>query len=326
MPNLVLRDLEQVTVYNGSTLNINGRTVFSKEFPLGEGWYSITPRINIAVVIGSGSGAIAESELLFIKNILLRTDRNEELVNAPARFIYKVAAAKMGSPPRKDAMAAATATYRVSLPTYFVDNKLFRPEDTILDTSRYGSITLDIQLGTVADLFTTVGTSSVTATLDLEIQRSKGYLPPEAQPFYHINNTFTPPVDAASQTFIDMERSPDLSIKRFYAHACSGGTAGQPFSGANADDVQSVESFQDQNTFIIQKRIHEMIQNQNKDDYSLESVLAGFTIFDFVADGSIISSLVTGDTARLQYLWDNKAGVASGDLVTLGYEGIRLLR
>ena len=322
----VLRDLEQVTVFNGSTLNTNGRTVFSKEFPLGEGWYKIIPRINIAVVIGTGSGAIAESELLFVKNMLLRTDRNEELVNLPARAIYKIAAAKTGSPPRKDAMAAATATYRVSLPTFFVDDKLFRPEDTILDTSRYNSITLDIQLGTVADLFTTVGTSSVTATLDLEIERSKGYLPPEAQPYYHINNTFVPPVDASSLTFIDMERSPDLSVKRFYVHASATGTAGQPWSGANADDVQNIESFQDQNTFIIQKRIHEMIQNQNKDDYSLESVLAGVTIFDFVRDGSILSSLVTGDKARLQYLWDNKAGVASGDLVTLSYEGIRLLR
>jgi hypothetical protein len=320
------RDLEIVNIIRASSLTINGRTVFSREFPMGEGWYRFMARINIVVTIGTGSGAIAESELLFIKNLLLRTDRGEILCNLPGRAIYKIAATKSGAPPRKDAMAAASATYSVDLPIWFVDHKTVRPEDTILDTARYQSITLDVQVGGVADLFTTVGTSSVTATLDVDVERSKGLLPPEAQPVLHISYDYAQPVDAASATTIELERSPDLAYKRLYAHECSDGSAGVPFSGANADDVKNLESIRDQTNFIVQERIHEMIQNQNKNDFSLETALAGITVTDFVADGSLISALMTGDKSRLQYIWTNKAGVAANDIVTVAFEGIRKLK
>ena len=323
---LISRDLEIINAIRGSALTVNGRTVFSREFAMGEGWYRMMLRVNIVVTIGTGSGAIAESELLFVKNILLRTDRGEILCNLPGRAIYKIAAVKAGSPPRKDAMAAASATYSVDLPIWFVDEKTVRPEDTILDTARYQSVTLDVQIGGVADLFTTVGTSSVTATLDVDIERSKGLLPPEAQPVLHISYDYAQPIDAASATTIELERSPDLAYKRLYVHECSSGTAGVPFSGANADDVKNLESIRDQTNYIVQDRVHEMIQNQNKNDYSLESVLAGITVTDFIRDGSLISALMTGDKSRLQYLWTNKSGVAANDIVTVAFEGIRKLK
>jgi hypothetical protein len=69
-----------------------------------------------------------------------------------------------------------------------------------------------------------------------------------------------------------------------------------------------------------------MIQNANKNDYSLESVLAGITVTDFVRDGSINSALYPGDRSRLQYKWTNKAGVAAGDIVSLAVESFRALK
>ena len=323
----IMRDLEVISVLRTSALTVNGRTVFTDQFPMGEGWYRAMLRIGLVVTIGTGSGAIAEGELLIIKNILLRTDRGETLCNLPGRAIFKIAVSKANTLPRKDAIAAATATYFIDIPIFFVDQTMFRPEDTILDTARYNSVTLDIQMGGVADLFTTVGTSSLTMTLDFEIERTKGILPPEAQPAMHINYEFAPPIDANSSTTIELTRAPDLAYKRLYVHECSAGSSGVPFSGANADDVKNLESIRDQNNFIVQERIHEMIQNQNKLDYSLEAVLAGSTITDFVrADGSLITALMTGDKTRLQYTWTNKAGVAANDFVTVAYEAIRSLR
>lgn len=323
----IMRDLEVVNVMRTTALTVNGRSVFSDVFPMGEGWYRAMLRVGIVVTIGTGTGAIAEGELLIIKNILLRTDRGETLVNLPGRAIFKIATIKGQTVPRKDAIAAASATYFVDLPIYFIDPMMFRPEDTILDTSRYNSISLDIQMGTVADLFTTVGTSSITLTLDFEVERTKGILPPEAQPAMHINYEFTAPIDANSATTVELTRSPDLAYKRLYVHECSAGSSGVPFSGANADDVKNIESVRDQNNFIVQERIHEQIQNQNKNDYSLETVLAGITVTDFVrADGSLITALMTGDKTRLQYTWTNKAGVAANDFVTVAYEAIRTLR
>ena len=321
-----MRDTEHVNIINGSSLTIGGRSIFKNEFPLGEGWYSMRLRFNISVTIGTGTGAIPEGELKFIRNIFLRTDRGETLVNLPGRAIYKIATVKAGSPPRKDAVAAATAVYSVNLLIPFVDSSMLRPEDTILDTARYNSVTLDIQTGTVADLFTSVGTSSVTATLDCEVERSKFALDEGARPIAHITYEFNPPQDASSQTYVDLEQAPDLNIKRLYVHSCSSGVAGSPFSGTNADDVQDLSSLTDQSGYIVQERIHEMIQDANKDDYSLESVLTGIEVHDFVKDGSINSAIYTGDKSRLRYQWSNTAGVASGDLVTVAYEGVRSLK
>lgn len=319
------RDIEHTNVLRTSTLNVNGRTIISNEFPLGEGWLSMNLRIGLVVTIGTGSGAIAEGELLFIKNILLKTNRGEQLCNLNGRALYKIAAFKAGALPRKDAIAAASGTYYVDLPIYFADDSMLVPTDTILDTSRYNAITLDITLGTVADLFTTVGTSSVTATLDLDIKRYKGELPVQAKPDFHISYDTAPVVDASTATLINLPKSNDLAFKRLYAHACSGGTAGVPFSGANADDVQNLESVSDQMGFIFKQRIHEMIQNANKTDSGLETVLAGITVIDFVADGSINTALTTA-RSKLDYEWTNKPGVAAGDLVSVAYEGVRTLK
>lgn len=319
------RDLETFNILRAEPLVGGGRTTLGKNFPLGEGWYSMTLRFNIALTVGTGAGAISEGELLFIKNILLRTGQGEILCNLPARALYRIAGFKSGTPPTKNAIAAATATYRVEVPIFFVDNALIRPEDTILDTGRYNSLSLEVTLGTVSDLLTTPGTAAVVTTLDAEILRTKGGLPVQALPQYHINYEVASPTDASTSTFVDLERSPDLAVKRLYVFECASGTAGVAFSGTPADDVKDLESVVDQTGFIVQERIHEMIQGKNKIDYGLETIPAGWTVFDFVSDGSIYTSIITGDKSRLQFKWTNKT-VAANDIVSIAVEGVRALK
>lgn len=320
------RDLEIISHFRTQALTVNGPSVLGRDFPLGEGWYTLMLRFGFVVVIGTGAGPVAEGELLAIKNVQLRTSAGEVVVNLPGRALFKMAVARYGAIPRKDAIAAASATYYVDIPIPFVDKRMNIPEDTILDTSRYNALTLEITMGGLADLFTAPGTATLSLTLDAEIERTKGVLPPKARPIFHIQYSYAPPIDANVQTFIDLERSPDMAYKRLFCHACSSGTAGTIFSGANADDVQNLESIRDQSGDIVRERIHEMIQNQNKRDYSLETVLAGITIVDFVQDGSINSALYPGDRSRLQYVWTNKAGVAANDIVSVAYEAIRGLK
>lgn len=320
------RDLEVIAHFRGQVLNAGAPNVLGKDFPLGEGWYRLMLRFNIVVVIGTGAGPVTEGELLVIKNVLLRTGRGEIICNLPGRALFKIATTKAKTVPRKDAIAASTATFSVDLTIFFVDDEMKRPEDTILDTGAYNSITLEITMGTVADLFTAPGTATAAFNLDAEIERTKGMLPPAAKPMFHVQYAAMQSQDASVQTFIDIDRSPDLAYKRFYAHASANGVAGGIFTGANADDVQALESFVDQSGDIVRERFHEMIQNQNKVDYSLETVLAGVTVTDFVRDGSINSALYPGDRSRLQYKWTNKAGVAAGDVVSLAYEGVRGLK
>jgi len=327
MPNLDGRGyVERANVIYGQTLNVNGISAFSREFPMGEGWYKMNLRVNISLTHGTGTTPITEGELLFIKNILLRTDRGEILCNLPGRALYKIAAWKVGSPPRKNAIAATTAVYSVNLPIYFADWDMMRPEDTILDTSRYNSVFLQVQLGTVADLLGTPGTDTVTATLDVEVERSLGALPAKGKPIFHSSYDYRPPVDAANLQFIDIERSADMSVKRLYIFSGTSGTAGVPCSGTLSDAVQNLVTIKDQNRFIEKERIHSMIQDGNQHDAGLESVLTGIEVFDFVSDGAVASALATGDKSVLQYTWSNQGGVGANSIVTLVQEAIRTLK
>lgn len=321
-----MRDPQTVSVHQGTTLAVGGRTVLGAEFPMGNGWTKMTLRFNIAVTIGTGTGAIAESELLFIGNINLKSDKNEIFANMPARGLYKLATVKVGSPPAKTAMAAATATYTVDIPIYFVDLMGVRPYDTILDSARYNRVTLEVTLGTVADLFTTVGTSSVTCTLDSVIELIAGRLPEEARPLFHVSYDTAPPVDASSRTNIDLDRSIDLVYKRLLIHSSANSSAGKIYGGTNADDVFDTINLADNNRNIIQNYKASMLQRDNKNTFSLESLLAGYYVHDFTMDGSNNSALATGPLAKLQLSWVNLAGVAASDIVTCGFEALRRLR
>lgn len=320
---------EFVQILNGEALNINGKKVISDPLPVGEAWYRAHLRIGLIFVVGTGTTPIAEGELGIVKNVLFKTDRGEIVCNLPGRALYKIASFKAGIvAPRKDAIAAASATYYINLPIYFASHysETDRPEDTVLDTSRYSSLTLEIQMGTVADLLTTVGTSSVTSTLDMEIVRTKGPMPEKGRPIGCIQYDYRNPVDASLLQQIMLERSADLAYKYLYVHSATAGTAGAPFTGTNSDAIQNLVTIKDQAGFIVKERIHRMIQESNQVDFSLESILTGMECHDFIQEGSIHAALVTVGKTLLQYSFTLQAGVAAGYQITIAHEGIRGLK
>ena len=320
---------EPVNLITGQAVAVNGKTVFSDPLPVGEAWYRMQVRINEIFVVGTGTTPITEGELNFIKNIFIKTDRGEIVCNLPARALYKIASFKAGIvAPRKDAIAAASATYSVNLPIWFADHirLMDRPEDTVLDTKRYSSLTVEVVLGTVADLLTTVGTSSVTATLDLEVIRTKGLMHKNGEPVAVIAYDYRNPVDASVTQQVLLERAQDLALKRLFIHASTGGTASVPFSGVNSDAIQNIVQVKDQSGFIVKDRIHRMIQESNQVDFQLESIITGMETLDFCQEGSLQAALSTAGKSLLQYQWTNQAGVAANSIVTVAQEGIRSLK
>jgi len=327
--------VERPNLITGAALNNGGQTPFSKEFPMGEGWYSMNLELSFNVTIGTGAGPVTEGELLFIKNVLLRSDRGEIICNLPGRALWKIASLKNGALCYKDAIAAATAIYRVNLPIFFCDPEggpfqMNRPEDTLFDTSRYNSVTLHITLGALTDLFTAPGTATVISTLDAEVERTYGVVPGSkpgegGKPIAHINYDFRPPVDASVTQSIDIERSAEMSLKRIYSHTSTSGTGGVPWSGTNADTVIATLNIKDQGRFIEKDRIWRQIQHMNKLDAMLENLLSGVAFFNFVADKSVGAAMSTAEKSVLQMTWVNGTAPANS-IVTLTQEAIRTLK
>jgi hypothetical protein len=319
--------VERVNILSASVINVGGQTAnFAQSLPMGEGWYHMYLRFNHILTIGTGTGAITEGELLLIKNVLLKTDAGEIIVNLPGRALYKISTYLQTSPPRKDAIAASTGTYRVTFDLQFSDEYMVRPEDTVLYTDRYNSISLQVTYGTTADILTTPGTATLAPTMDLELQRSHGPMPDGVHPAGYVSYDFDPPVDAFTAQFINLERAAEMSIKRLYVHSCTGGTGGQPWTGVNADTIQNVVNVKDQGGNIEKDRIHQMIQDVNKMDQMLESTIAGVEIFDFVRDRSLSSAMATQGKSMLQYVWTNQGGVAANSIVTATREMVRALK
>jgi len=322
------RNVENYQLLSGEPLVVSGKTTLGKNFQLGQGWFKLDFRFNLIVTIGTGTTPITEGELQFIKSITLKSDKSEYFISAvPARALFKAAIVRSRCVPQKDAIAAASATYSVNFPVYFTDDRAQRENDTIIDTARYQNMTLEIVLGTVADLFTVVGTSSLTATLDLNVKRTKEVLPVKGGPIWYTQYQDMPPAIASTQTFVDLERSADLAIKRLYVHSAALATAGAEWSGTNDDTIQNVVQLKDGTSNIVQDRIHGQIQADNKGFYALENQIAGVEVHDFFSDtGSYRDTIFTNDKSRLQYTWTNQAGVIATDQVTVLVEGIRDLR
>ena len=316
---------ERVNFILGQALNVGGSTPFAREFKMGAGWYRMWLRIAVTVVIGTGTTPLSEGLLRFVRKIMFKTDRGELISNIGARPLFYIDTYHAGARPQIDTLAASNGTYVINLFLPFVDENMKRPEDTVLDTSRYQSMDLELQLGTVADLFGVVGTSSVTATLDVDVERSFGVLPPEAKPFYFVSYDNRPPQDASVNPNIELEKSQDLSIKRLFLFTGDTGTAGVPWSGNANDTYPQRTNLQDQDRFIEKDRKHPFVQAVNKLDARLETVMAGVEVYDFVSDRSINGALSTADKSSLQLLL-TQSGAAASSIMTLTHEGIRLLK
>ena len=335
--------VERFNLVSNGALNLGGRTTFKQEFPLGEGIHALDLMFSFSVVIGTGAGPVIDGLYKAIRNIYMRTDKGEVLANCPGKFWYFMNLVKYRTPPRSTPVAAATATYKCKMVIPFIDSATKNPNDTILDMSRYQSLLMEINMGTIADLFTAPGTATMTATLDMDVIKTRGLLPDDenARPRYHIAYDQFAPVDASVTTKIDLDTVPDLGYKRLYLATTTSGVAGQPFFGTFADTVIASLSLKDQSSDIIRNVKWDQLQSDNALHYGWDvgvtsltpnypmlypAGFLGLVVISFIGEAeSLFSSLFSGDKANLSLSWVNGTAPAAS-FVTLGYEAIRTLK
>lgn len=292
---------------------------------MGEGWYRMMLRFNHTIVTGTATGPLSQGTLRIIRGITLRSDRGELFLNnVPGRMLYQVDQAKAGTAARADAVANGLQQSIINI--WFFDPLSQMPEDYLIDTSRYSALTLEINYGTVADLYGTVGTATVATTVDCMIERHRGRLPDKIRPVMQVEYGVRVPVSPAVLTEILLERAANLTYKRLWLFASSvNAVSGVPWSG-DADDLIILDFTVDHDQGRpFETLLHVPFNAFNKQEYSLEAVIPGLDIIDFVRDGSFQSALFSGNKSRLSVKWTNGT-VGASPLVSLGYEGFRPLQ
>lgn len=309
-------------------LNLNGITTFTEDLEGagGQGWYMIWLRFKLALTIGTGTGAISEGELSIIKSVTLRSSNNDYPINGVVgRPLYDLGRYQSERAPRRDAIAAASGDYYVYIPVYFADPRLFRPEDTILDTRRYESLTLDITMGGVADLLTTVGTASVIATLTVQVERTLGRLLDHQLPIYLRSIEQAAPINLSTTGVLRLPRADQKRIKRIMIYAGASGVANTAFSGTPSDAIINEIEISDSIGYPLKKQDFQILSERNAIDAKLETRPVGRGMIDFMnrdENGSIMASFDTGRLPALDMNLTLLAGAPATPIVSAALETV----
>ncbi len=325
---------ETVEILRGYALNIGGPTYITSPIPVNNPVIAAVIRINIALTVGTGTGAITEGELLFTKAISFRSDKNEFfLKNVPGRGLYRLNQLEFGTQGQKDAIAASNGTYSQLYVLPFVDFSMRHPYDTVFDPQGrgYKSVELAITVGGVADLLGTVGTSSVTATADLEfVQMRETVVPAGIKPRYVREIGNVQPANLASQLFQDLERSPDLAYTSLLVQTANSATVGVPFTGTPANTTLTDISVETNNSYPIKSILYALLNYFNNYRVANAAWPAGYVYLDLLGygrqeqDGSYLGALYSAKYGKLRI--NSTVGTLSTSQLSILYDSIRDLK
>jgi len=208
---------EFFTVFTDRPMNV-GVTSISNELPSGsrdsKGMVALHLLLKAVVVAGTGAGSFIDAMARAAENLTLRLSNDGVIYTLPSvALIVRNNLLSFGGTTQISPFTGASGTYYVHLPLLMVDRRTVIPEDTVLDLRRNHSLQLDITLGGTNRFYATPGTSSVTFTLDLEIEtydRPLSSNNPQKWSQY-IAHKQTVPVSVGK---ILIEQSPSLWIKR----------------------------------------------------------------------------------------------------------------
>lgn len=310
-------------IFANKDLTLGQDNIISADIPIGggEGWFELLLEIAVTLVVGTGTGAKSEGELALVRNIKFETDIDKESHEAAGRALYRVAHFEKSRAQNKDAIAAADGTYRTVFPLIFADYLSNNPFESILDSGRYKSCQLTINLGTVADLLTSVGTAAATVKCSLSKVMTKGklrdmvdadgrqYAMPLVYPHYRQR-----PVEAYANLKTDLPRQADIRIRRGYWLNTTSPTAGVPFSGTPADDSIKNISIEHDKGYEFKKLDRRQLVQQNINAYRLNDTRpAGWYALDFMEDGDLQNALLTDPNfvSKLEMNWETESATAA---------------
>lgn len=278
------------------------------------GWAFGLVEILFTLVVGTGTGAKSEGELLLTKNLAFETDIDKESHNAPGRAFYRYGQFAQSVAGTKDAIAAANGDYRVQYPIFWADLLSKAPHETMFDARRYDQAQLRVQLGTVADLLTTPGTAAISAAsctitaLKTNFDLSSNWAPRFYRYFKGlaaVNHT-----DLAQK----IRRVADLRLRRLFYLLAQSATAGVPFSGTPVDTGVTNVKFDIGSNYEMNAIPRRQLSDDNNRYYKLIGGRpTGWHMLDFMPEGDSDESLILhpGAVTKADFLWETDDATAT---------------
>lgn len=317
---------ECIALITGDTFPSNQTKTYSSLFPLGkEGYRKLRLTFYHTVVIGTGATPIVLSEYNIIKSINFRTSRNEQTHMIPAQGLYYFNKIFNGVAPHHTPMAAADAVYKAVVDIPFCLPQMGRQEDTILDSGRYSSLELEINLGGIADLFGAPGTATVATTMDMTLFRTKATMFDAGKPLAMPYIKGLAPFDPTTRPYIDIESAKDFSILGLFAVCQSGGTvvAGVPYTGVNIDSLDQL-TFRDN---IIDFMRNVKVTSFQEDRIQLcEADVTGLYPYLFAREGTMAAAYWTGGKSEIKLEIGAVVGAPATPQVDVCIFGLRQMR
>lgn len=219
---------EQFTVTAGQALS--GTLSFSgKDLGLQAGylWRKIRLALHLTTTHASESYPFELAGYYFLKMLDLTMD-GRQLVHCPGAALYWLNALVRGNAPYHKNVLAAAATYDYIVDIPFVYPKILnRAEDCMVDDTAYSNATLQLQAGSIADIFATVSTATVSATVDVVIERAPIASFVNAKPVAEPMIRAYQQVATSSTPYWDLESNQNLMM--FMLYILNGGSATAPF-------------------------------------------------------------------------------------------------
>ena len=312
-------------IFSGKPLLANDTTRFTADIPMDKkGWFALLLEISLGLVVGTGTGAKSEGELLITKNITFSTDIDKDSHNAPGRALWNYANFAKGVAPSKDAIAASDGTYKIVTPLLFQDPLAKVPHLSILDTRRYETVELAIQLGGLSDLLTSVGTAALTPTVTLSALKTNDVLPAKFRGprFYPYFKAFP----AVNHTDLQMKlpRIADLRVRRLMYELCTSASAGVPFSGTPNDVGITNLNIDKGDGYEFKGMTRSQLAGDNKEFYKIRPT--GCYMVDFMPEGTANEPIITHPDilSKFELNWDTDTGTAT--TVNMLVDGVRQLK
>jgi hypothetical protein len=319
-------------VFLGKSIGNSETLTISDGFPIGGFIRKLMLHFHLSMTHSSESGAVTDGELLFLKRIRFFSNKQEQFIDSCARALYYFTKFKHHTASSKDAIAAASsAVYDVYLEIPFNKISGNNKNDCVIDTRRYGvgGLTLEMQIGALADMFSTTTGATCDVTVDCYVETENAGensalpLPGQAgYPIFYPTLYSLPGFNIESQTELNIPHTNGLGLKGLVLMAGTSGSA-VPWVGTLSNAVVSTTELRTDKGSIQDISPWKMTVAENKVDYEMETAATGIVYFNFTKHGSLQELIASKDYSQITA--SLVVGTASTSFIHSLVEGVKTL-